>query len=102
MSTAQLVTGAEPPTATEEPKKKKPRKVKKYLAMEPIVDADLKGAVKPLEGWGRSSRMEDLEKFLAANSVKILDRYDTNEVQIAVFPPPIVKTIKRETKVTVS
>ena len=85
-----------------EVKKQKPRKVKPYLAMEPIVDVDLKGAVKPLEGWDRSSRMEDLDKYLEANKIKILDRYQTDEVQIAVFPPPIIKTIKRETKVTVS
>ena len=87
---------------TKAPVKKPARKTKKYLAMEPIVDSDLTGAIKPLEGWTRSSRMEDLDKFLAANSHRILDRYDSDEVQIAVFPPPVIRTIKRETKVTVS
>jgi len=81
--------------------KKKTRKVKPYLAMEPIVDADLKGAIQPLEGCPKSPRMADIEKYLAANSVKILDRYDTDEVQIAVFPPPIIKTVYRKTTVGV-
>ncbi len=82
-------------------KVKKTRKVVKYLAMEPVVDADVKGVIKPLEGWDRSSRMADLDKFLEKNTKAILDRYDTDEVQIAVFPPPIIKTVYRETRMGV-
>jgi len=83
-------------------KAKKTRKVGKYLAVEPVLDVDVKGIVKPLEGWTRSSRMADVEKFLEVNKVKILDRFGLDEVQIAVFPEPIIKTIKRETKVSVT
>ena len=97
---ATKIEGSKVPTATQGPKKKKTRKVTKYLTFQPL--PEVKGGLVKMADCPESSRMVDIDKYLKANADKILDDFGTDEVQIAVFLAPVVKTIKRETKVTVS
>lgn len=81
-------------------KAKKARKTAKYYPFQPMTE--IKDGMVALTGCPKSTRLADIDKFIKANDEKILDDFGTDEVKVYIFPEPIIRTIKRETKVSVT
>ena len=81
-------------------KVKKPRKTAKYYPFQPMTE--IKDGMVALTGCPKSTRLVEIDKFIKENREKILDEFETDTVKVYIFPEPIVRTIKREVKVSVT
>ena len=81
-------------------KVKKPRKTAKHYPYQQLTGG--RKGLEPLPGCPESTRLAEIDKFIKENREKILDDFGADKVEVHIFPEPIVRTIKREVKVSVT